>query len=178
MPSARRVTFSGEHLPLVQIAQYYSDIEASVKNYFSFDNRRLGERFVGYTSLEMEREMYSVLAEHARSTSMSILAALEATFRMDFLQRCYKRRRDPLSRSFRALHQQKGQHVSLKDIFLEWKSHPTVPQSIISDLERAFKYRHWLAHGRYWTPKIGREYDYNDIYTLAESIYNSFPFEE
>ena len=30
--------------------------------------------------------------------------------------------------------------------------------------------------GRYWTPKIGREYDYDDIYTLAESIYDSFPF--
>ena len=178
MPSARRVTFSGEHLPLVQIAQYYNDVEASVRNYFSFENQPSGERFVGYTPLEIELEMTSVLVEHARSTSMSILAALEAAFRMDFLQRCYKRRRDPLSRSFRALHRQKGQYVSLKDIFLEWESHPTVPRSIISDLERAFKYRHWLAHGRYWTPKIGREYDYNDIYTLAESIYNSFPFEE
>ncbi|MXW77780.1 MAG: hypothetical protein F4Z57_02090 [Gemmatimonadetes bacterium] len=178
MPSARRVTFSGEHLPLVQIAQYYSDIEASVRNYFSFENQRLGERFVGYTPLEIELEMTSVLAEHARSTSMSILAALEATFRMDFLQRCYKRRRDPLSRYFRELHKQRGQYVPLKDIFSQWQLHSNVPRSIISDLDRAFKYRHWLAHGRYWTPKIGREYDYDDIYALAESIYNSFPFEE
>ena len=178
MPSARRVTFSGEHLSLVEIAQYYNDIEASLRSYFSFNNSHLDDRFVGYTPLEMEHEMHSVLEEHALSTSMSILAALEATFRMDFLQRCYKRRRDPLSRSFRELHRQKGQHVSLKDIFLEWKSHSNVPRSIISDLEQAFKYRHWLAHGRYWTLKIGREYDYDDIHTLAESIYNSFPFEE
>ena len=177
MPSARRVTFSGEHLPLVQIAQYYSDIEASVRNYFSFDNLHLDDRFIGYTPLEIELEMYSVLAEHARSTSMSILAALEATFRMDFLQRCYKRRKDTLSRSFRELHRQRGQYVPLKDIFSQWQSYPNVSRSIISDLERAFKYRHWLAHGRYWTPKIGREYDYDHIYALAESIYNSFPFE-
>ncbi len=178
MPSARRVTFSGEHLPLVQIAQYYSDIEASVRNHFSFDNRHSDDRFIGYTPLEIELEMYSVLAEHARNTSMSILAALEATFRMDFLQRCYKRRRDALSRSFRELHGQRGQYVPLKDIFGLWQLHSDVSRSIISDLARAFNYRHWLAHGRYWTPKIGREYDYDDIYALAESIYNSFPFEE
>ncbi len=178
MPRARRVTFSGEHLPLVQIAQYYSDIEASVRSYFSFDNLRSDDRFIGYTPLEIEREMYSVLAEHGQSTSMSILASLEAAFRMDFLQRCYKRQKDPLSRSFRTLYQQKGRHVPLGDIFLQWTSYSTVPQSIISDLEQAFRYRHWLAHGRYWTQKIGREYDYDDIYALAESIYNSFPFEE
>ena len=177
MPSARRVTFSGEHLSLVEIAQYYNDIEASVRNYFSFDNLHSDDRFVGYTPLEMEHEIYSVLEEHALSTSMSILAALEATFRMDFLQRCYERRRDDLSRSFRALHRQRGQYVPLKDIFSQWQSYPGIPRSIISDLERAFKYRHWLAHGRYWTPKIGREYDYDHIYALAESIYNSFPFE-
>ena len=178
MPSAPRVTFSGEHLPLVQIAQYYSDIEASVKNYFSFENLQIGERFVGYTQLEIELEMTSVLAEHARSTSMSILAALEAAFRMDFLQRCYKRRKDRLSRSFQGLHRQMGQYVPLKDIFSQWQQHSNVPRSIVSDLARAFNYRHWLAHGRYWTPKIGQEYDYDDIYALAESIYNSFPFEE
>ena len=181
MPSARRVSFSGEHLPLVEIAQYYSDIEASVRNYFSFNNLYLENRFVGYTPLDIELEMTSVLVEHGRSTSMSILAALEAAFRMDFLHRCYKRQKDPLSRSFRTLYQKyqnKGQHVPLGDIFLQWKSHSTVRRSIVSDLEQAFKYRHWLAHGRYWTLKIGREYDYDDIYTLAESIYNSFPFEE
>ena len=181
MPSARRVTFSGEHLPLVEIARYYSDIEASVRNYFSFNNLDLDNRFVDYTPLDIELEMTSVLVEHARSTSMSILAALEAAFRMDFLHRCYKRQRDPLSRSFRTLYQKyqnKGQQVPLGDIFLQWKSHSTVRRSIISDLEQAFKYRHWLAHGRYWTLKIGREYDYDDIYMLAESIYNSFPFEE
>ena len=178
MPSSRRVTFSGEHLPLVQIAQYYSDIETSVRNYFSVDSLQAGERFVGYTQLEIELDMISVLEEHARSTSMSILAALEAAFRMDFLQRCYKRRKDALSRSFRALHRQQGQHVPLADIFWQWQLYSNVPRSVVSDLTRAFKYRHWLAHGRYWTLKTGGEFDYDDIYALAESIYNSFPFEE
>ena len=176
MLSVRRITFSGEHLRLVRIAQYYNDIEASVRRYFSFNNLHPDDRFADYTPAEIELDMISVLEEHARSTSMSILAALEAAFRMDYLQRCYKRRKDPLSRSFRALHRQRGQNVALKDIFSLWQRHSNV-RSIVSDLERAFRYRHWLAHGRYWTPKIGREYD-EDLYALAESIYNSFPFEK
>ena len=177
MPNGRRITFSGEHLQLAQINRYYSDVEASVRNYFSVRNARLTDRFVGYTPQALAREMASVLEEHARSTSMSILAALEAAFRMDFLLRCYKRRRDPLSRAFREVHLEKGQRVSLMDIFSLWQLHSNVSPSVIATLERVFKYRHWLAHGRYWTPKIGREYDYDDIYTLAESIYDAFPFE-
>ena len=177
MPNARRITCSGEHLQLAQINRYYSDVEASVRTYFSVRNARLTERFVGYTPQELEREMASVLEEHARSTSMSILAALEAAFRMDFLQRCYKRRKDPLSRAFREVHLEKGQRVSLTDIFFLWQRHLNISPSVIAILERVFNYRHWLAHGRYWTPKIGQEYDYDDIYTLAESIYDTFPFE-
>ena len=177
MPNGRRITFSGEHLQLAQINRYYSDVEASVRNYFSVRNARLTDRFVGYTPQALAREMASVLEEHARSTSMSILAALEAAFRLDFLLRCYKRRRDPLSRAFREVHLEKGQRVSLMDIFSLWQLHSNVSPSVIATLERVFKYRHWLAHGRYWTPKIGREYDYDDIYTLAESIYDAFPFE-
>ena len=34
----------------------------------------------------------------------------------------------------------------------------------------AFKYRHWLAHGRYWEPKLGRIYDYYSLYDLAYSM--------
>ena len=40
MPSARRVSFPGEHLPLVEIAQHYSDIEAAVRDYFLLSNKR------------------------------------------------------------------------------------------------------------------------------------------
>ena len=58
-----------------------------------------------------------------------------------------------------------------------WQLHSNVSPSVTTDLERVFRYRHWLAHGRYWTPKIGRECDYDDIYALAESVYNGFPFE-
>ena len=54
MPSFQRMTLSGENLQLDRIAQYYSDIEASVRSYFSSENVRSRERFVGYSKYEVE----------------------------------------------------------------------------------------------------------------------------
>lgn len=177
MARRRRVGFSRQHLELNEIGRHHRDIDASVRGYFDFNNVRSAARFAGYTSEEIRQEMNSLLEEQDRTISMNLLAALEAAFRVDFLQRCYKRRRDPVSREFRKLHALRERYVSLEgDIFRIWKQESSVPSSVISDLKGAFKYRHWLAHGRYWVPKFGR-YDYHDIYTLAEEIFNSFPFE-
>ena len=177
MARRRRVGFSRQHLELNEIGRHHRDIEASVRSYFDFKNVRSAARFAGYTSEEIRQEMNSLLEEQDRTVSMNLLAALEAAFRVDFLQRCYKRRRDPVSREFRKLHALRERYVSLEgDIFRIWKQESSVSSSVISDLKGAFKYRHWLAHGRYWVPKFGR-YDYHDIYTLAEEIFNSFPFE-
>lgn len=113
----RRVPFSGAHLQIAEIGQYYIDTAASVRSYFVPHNIA---RFTGYTVAEVNDEMHQVLSEHGKTTSMSVLAAVEAMFRIDFLQ---------------------------------------------------------LAHGRYWTPKLGRKYDFDQIYALAESIHQRFPFE-
>jgi hypothetical protein len=49
-------------------------------------------------------------------------------------------------------------------------------RSLIGELRGAFRFRHWLAHGRYWTPKLGRRYNYEDVYALADETFKSFPF--
>lgn len=177
MARSPRVSFSGEHLELPGISRHHLDIETSVRDYFSLRNPRLEPRFTGYTPDEIRKELASTLEENERTTCMTILASLEAAFRLDYLQRCYKRLRDPLSREFRALHATKGSRASLEgDIFSAWKRNSTVTASTISELTGAFKYRHWLAHGRYWKPKLGKKYDYQGVYSLAESVFNSFPF--
>ena len=135
-------------------------------------------RFSGYTPEEVEQEMAEVLAENERSSTMNILAAVEAAFRIDFIQRGQRRQRDGLSRYFRQLYMSKGTRASLEDEILQgWKEELPVLKPIVSDLTGTFRYRHWLAHGRYWTPKLGRRYDYQDVYALAESIFDTFPFE-
>lgn len=178
MASTNRVSFSGIEPQLLQIDQHYQDTTSSFRLYFSEGNPKAELLFTGKSKSELEELLAGVSEENERLVSMSLLSAIEAAFRIDYLQRCYKRKKDPLSRAFRQLHQQKGARASLEDdIFDSWNSYTNVPDQIVSDLKSAFKYRHWLAHGRYWTPKLGRKYDYFSIYTLGQSVLSSFPFE-
>jgi hypothetical protein len=63
-----------------------------------------------------------------------------------------------------------------EDIFETWKEKSPAPgPRLISELRGAFKLRHWLAHGRYYEPNLGRKkYDFNFVYSLADDVLNSF----
>ncbi len=172
----KRVPFSGQQLDLDDIAVHYSDVEASLRQHFLHISK-LGDRFVGFTSTELFEVLEHRLEEQSRSGVLSILAALEAAFRIDYLQRVYTKKKDILSRTFRELYKEKGSRVSLdEEILNAWLEHSDARNSLVGELKGAFKYRHWLAHGRYWKPKLGQRYDYHSVYELAVSILNSFPF--
>jgi hypothetical protein len=174
---ASRIDFSGEHLTLYQVGTQYRDVDRSLRLYFSDKSPDFSVRFTGYLSIEVTRELAERLNEADLNSSLAILGAIEAAFRIDYLQRCYKRTRDPLSRAFRDIYKEKRQRAALEDdIFESWLNNSDVPGRIIGELRGAFKFRHWLAHGRYWIPKLGRKYDFNAIFTLAELVFQSFPF--
>lgn len=171
----KRVAFSGQQLSLIEIATHHKDVELALRNLYlksSLSNPRL----VGYTQKELYDEMKVRLEEEGLMLAMSVLAAVEAAFRIDYLQRVYDRKKDPLSRSFRDIHKQKGTRARLEDDILEgWRTKTTIPSTLISDLRSAFGYRHWIAHGRYWEPKFGRKFDYFSIHTLAEQAASAVP---
>ena len=113
------------------------------------------------------------------TTSLTVLGALEAAFRIDYRMRCDRRKRDDVSRALRAIYRRKRERASLEEeIFQAWIENSSGFGGIIGDLRGAFKFRHWLAHGRYWTPKLGRRYRFVDIYNLADLVLQSFPFFE
>jgi hypothetical protein len=176
---ANRVAFSGLHLGLSEIAQHHQDLEASLKLYFAAASPTFTARFSGYTVTEVGDELGVRLDETALASSLALLATLEAAFRIDYLQRCYRRGKDRLSRAFRAIYKAKRHWASLEqDIFECWAGNSSVPPHIIGELRGAFRFRHWLAHGRYWMPKLGRRYDFDDVYALTELTLRSFPFYE
>jgi hypothetical protein len=175
---ADRISFSGQHLELPEIITHHSDVESSLRGYFNPTSASYSIRFAGYDEAEVRSELEVRLVEHHRTTILTILSALEAAFRIDYLQRCYKKKKDPLSRGLRELHRKTGSRASLEDeIFDKWKEYTSVPNKLIGELKGAFKYRHWLAHGRYYEPKLGQKYDYDSVYVLAETILSSFPLE-
>ncbi len=104
---------------------------------------------------------------------MTVMASLEAAIRVDYLTRVYERRKDELSKAMRALHQEKANKAKLEnDILTLWQDCTTISKGLIGQVKGAFKYRHWIAHGRYWTPKIGRAYDFDTLYALADTFVN------
>jgi len=174
---ADRVSFSGNHPVLPEIAIHHQDLESSLTLYFSVGSPSYVIRFVGYSATEVTDELGERLYEADLTSSLTVLSSVEAAFRIDYLQRCYRREKDPVSRAFREIYKAKQQHASLDDeIFEAWINNSSGTRSIIGELRSVFRFRHWLAHGRYWTPKLGRRYDFNDVFALADLTLRSFPF--
>jgi hypothetical protein len=174
---ANRVSFSGEQVGLPNIAAHHQDLESSLTLYFSAGSPSYLVRFVGYATTEVTDELGERLEEADLASSLTVLASVEAAFRIDYLQRCYRRKKDPVSRAFGRIYKAKQQYASLEDeIFEAWVHNSSGTRSIIGDLRSVFRFRHWLAHGRYWTPKLGRRYGFDDVFALANLTLRSFPF--
>ena len=167
---AKRISKSNENLSFDDVADIYNYRENSLRLYFSDKNPNFLENFVGYTKEEINEELEIQLSEVEKDACLTILACVEAKFRIDYIIRCEKRYKDEISRKFREIFIEYEYRVSLEESILnEWKNLPQISSSIISDIKGAFKYRHWLAHGRYWTYK-STKYDFYGIYNLAQKI--------
>ena len=168
--SHNRISFSNQELPIKEIENYYNSIEKSLRSFYVDKN----DYFTGYTLSELQDELENRLKELYNSTALTMLAAIEAHIRVDFLQRCYKRDRDKLSRAFRDLYKKYGSNIpSLNEILKLWKKSISRP-AVVSELRSAFNFRHWLAHGRYWVAKLGKEYDFNTVLTLSIYVQTEF----
>ncbi|WP_400766407.1 hypothetical protein [Methylosinus sporium] len=173
---AKRVAFSGKHLALAETALHHNDTEAALTLFYSPTAPSYSIRFAGERPDEVRSELGYRKAELDRNTTLNLLAAVEAAFRIDYLQRCYLKKKDDVSRQFREIYKEKEARASLEDdIFEVWKNNTLGSAKLIGELRGAFKFRHWMAHGRYWTPKFGQKYDYLSVYPLAASALTSFP---
>lgn len=169
---------SGENLDIQAIFTQYEDLAAAARLYFSPSNPDYEVRFFSTSADNVEKQCLNSLNEISRNYSLSVLAAVEAAFRVDYIIRVKLRKKDDVSRAFRELHRRKPLRVSLEeDIFKTWKQHTTVPSKIIGDMVGAFGFRHWLAHGRYWPHKLGQTYDFFSIYALALQLLTALPLE-
>ena len=129
-----------------------------------------------HTKQELIEAFDHHISELEKNISFNILSALEASFRIDYLIRTRTKYKDDLSREFRELYKSKEKDVSLEqDILTIWKQEYPSFKSIVSEYIGALNYRHWLAHGRYWVPKLGRKYDVSTITIIANRVYANLP---
>ena len=172
----RRVSFD-DPPALHQIAAHHAVLEEAIRLYYSPTNPSFVELFEGDTPVEVRAKLNATLQEARAASAMTLLASIEASFRVDYLQRNYAKKRDDLSRAFRALYRQKHQRASFSDDILQgWRDHSDVRPILVGEIRAAFRYRDWLAHGRYWVAKLGRQYDFETVYDLGRTIELAFPF--
>lgn len=174
---ARKVNFgySRANLSLDEINQTYDNVLSAIDIKYSEDkNIEYTKCFFGYTIDEINKERESVCKEIEKEIILTLFASVEAILRADFINRCQLKRKDKLSMFYR-----KGYNASrriytysLSEIVLKgWKEYLPIHENLINQVNESYKYRNWLAHGRYWQlEKSFSKYDYYTLYALLKAF--------
>ena len=102
---------------------------------------------------------------------LDLLSTAEAYLRVDCQNRVRKRRKDALSRQFRSVAKHRPDKVRLaEDILDGWSKHHPGHKTCISEFKAALKLRNWLAHGRYWYPKLGKSYTRRVVCDICDNL--------
>src|SRR5207248_1640512 len=117
----------------------------------------IGRAFAGQTPQEFRQQLIETRAEFDLQTALTLIASFEGLLRVDFHERVRRRWKDAVSRKMRELAYQAAR-VRLDEILEVWKIASAAPRHI-SEFRRLVRFRHWLAHGRYWTLKVGKTPD-------------------
>lgn len=176
--SKERRGFSGQNRNIEELAFYYHQNVIAITYYKNQILRQtiIPTEFIGMTSEEVKLHFSNIEKENELAFCFNLIAATEASLRIDYKIRVSERLKDDLSRDFREIYKEYGDRVSLEDTILEkWKERYPQYKTNIGQYKSILKFRHWFAHGRYWIPKIGGKYDSISIYTICDNIVNKLP---
>lgn len=116
-------------------------------------------------------EIQRLLDEADQQASLFIIAAAEAAIRVDFESRVMTRRpKDSVTKAFRHIAIQNGLRIRLEDILDVWAEETASTKVDVGRFKGALGFRHWLAHGRWWVPKLGQKYDPAGLVLIVESL--------
>ncbi|MCK4257598.1 MAG: hypothetical protein KAX49_01385 [Halanaerobiales bacterium] len=146
-----------------EIYDWYNMCKSSLLNYKKYikncieSQTNVPNKFLIMSLNEIEEYFQDLHEETELAASFNMLANVEGCLRLDFFNRVYAKKKDSLSKDFFQIYKIKNKNIQLdEDILEKWKEHFPQLKSFISDYKSALKYRHWLAHGRYWVPKLGK----------------------
>jgi hypothetical protein len=176
-----KVSLSGSEKSIEDIWSWYEDQKEALRDFknkittaFLASPTSINDKFISLTFDELNDYFDNSVEELEHLVALDIISATEGTLRADFFSRVFEKDKSNLGREFRDIYKQKGNKVSLEeDIIESWKTHVAESKSDFGSLIGLLHYRHWLAHGRYWTlNKKGRRYSADETYGIAESIFD------
>lgn len=132
----------------------------------------------GATTRELETFRTSAHLRVERQSTTSLIACLEACFRVDYIHRKKRKLKDLLSKDLiKVFNRRKRKAALMDDIIKAWMKAGALSHADYSRIHKAFNFRHWVAHGQYWhLKKNDTTADYYEIATLVEGIMNASAF--
>jgi hypothetical protein len=184
----KKVQFSNENLSIIEICEWHNmaqeallDLRERVKQgrlsawtipvCDAEQPSKIFQQFISYN--EIDYYFSRVLEELEKATVFNIMASVEASLRIDFLTRVSARKKDSLSREFRDLYKKRKYNVNkikITEILDKWKVESSNLRGVIGKFNGALNYRDWLAHGRYWVPALGENYDLFNIHIISINV--------
>jgi hypothetical protein len=159
---------------------YYNDALSALESKFSRQHAALKYS----TASERESVLESARLELSIEAGFMLLAYVESLFRSDFVLRLENRKwKDPLTLYYKDTHNSSSRpyQYSLDDIFYGWRYKSQECDKnmgdILANLPQYFKYRNWIAHGRYWVfdeQNYIRRYKFDSICILVDAIHKCF----
>ena len=168
---ANRSSVAGQSASLLELANYHRDAEASLRLYFTSVNPNFVVLFAGDRPSDVAEKLVARINETDMRSALAVMARIEAAFRLDYKWRRKAKRPDAVSIAFRR-HRRANVRLD-EDIWETWRANHPMTRPLISQLRSAFRFRHWLAHGRYWP--AGQKYDFQTVYLLAQMVFATFP---
>ncbi|MDM8561249.1 hypothetical protein [Candidatus Parabeggiatoa sp. HSG14] len=177
-----RVSFSGQEISLSYIWQWYQETEKAINHYKIMvinsltSSVNMPDTFLSMTKDEILEHFAEQQEELEKLVSLDFVASVEASLRIDYLTRVYNKKKDKISRNFRDLYQNKGLEARLSEDILEiWVNSDIACKPAVGDFRGLLRLRHWLAHGRYWTPKLGRNYSPERVFDISKNLFDTLP---
>jgi len=126
--------------------------------------------FVHPTNAEILEAFRDLRIELDKEVVLSLVAAIEAEIRKDYLLRATRKKRSTaVGKKFRVLYSRYKERIRLEDLVITWRD-VVGPSNLFNELLRLIKHRHWLAHGRYWIEKPALKVTPVEVIALVKQL--------
>lgn len=178
------VSLSGENLNISEIWDWYLTQEKSLIHYrkqvisAAVTNTNFDIQFIGSTPNDINEYFNNLIEELELLVSFNIVASTEGKIREDFVIRVSKKLKDNISKKYWKLFKEFEWHVPLDEngILEVWIDIEQPIKSKVSLFRGLLKFRHWMAHGRYWRKNYGREYPPILANKICKELIDDFSF--
>jgi len=135
--------------------------------------------FFGMTAREFDVALAELRQELDHQVVLMLTASFEAAFQTDLQDRIKLRKRDHASKALRnwwkSARRRREKWIDLGSLLDAWKN-TTGQRQVIGKMKSLLLFRHWLAHGRYWTDKSGLgDVDPFDAWRIGRDVFAVLP---